>query len=133
MTKSKPGWQAKEVGAQLALDLTAAWQRFLTEPLPKLFSVTLTSLTSYKDMGRARFFCSGECTCDTKVFDGHSKEHVSVAAAVSIGEVRAHREGAICWLNATTLGGGGHQTGLCDATGDEAARPCLRLQIQAKR
>ena len=106
VTKSKPGWQAKEAGAQLALDLTAAWQRFLTEPLPKLFSVTLTSLTSYKDMGRARFFCSGECTCDTKVFDGHSKEHVSVAAAVSIGEVRAHREGAICWLNATTLGGG---------------------------
>jgi hypothetical protein len=106
VTKSKPGWQAKEAGAQLALDLTAAWQRFLAEPLPKIFSVSLTSLTSYKDMGRARFSCSGECSCDAKVFDGHSKEHISVAAAVSIGEVRANREGAICWLNATALGGG---------------------------
>ena len=78
----------------------------LAEPLPEVFSVSLTSLTSYKNMGRARFFCSGECTCDSKVFDGHSKEHVSVAAAVFMGNVRASKEGAICLLNATALGGG---------------------------
>ena len=106
VTKSKPGWQTEEEGAQLALDLSAAWQRFLAEPLPEVFSVSLTSLTSYKNMGRARFFCSGECTCDSKVFDGHSKEHVSVAAAVFMGNVRASKEGAICLLNATALGGG---------------------------
>ena len=40
------------------------------------------------------------------MFDGHSKEHVSVAAAVFMGNVRASKEGAICLLNATALGGG---------------------------
>ena len=95
-TMRKPGWQATAPGAELDLDVRAAWRAaFGGEEPPRRVRLALSMLQTYELAGAAVVSCLAGCECEPARFNGLIQKRESISAAVIVDvDVRAEGGGA---------------------------------------